>query len=87
MLRMSAALLYVIYHSSIGGTGSTFFATRAEQPIATLKAGIFLVTTAPAPIVQPSPIWTPAKMVTFDPIQQSLPIEISFANSTPSRRD
>lgn len=69
------------------GTGSTFFTTFAGEPTATEKSAMSLVTTLPAPIVQPLPIVTPGMIVTFPPIQLSSPIETGFAYSTPSRRE
>lgn len=38
------------------------------------KGSISFVTTVFAPIIAPSPIFTPPKIVTFSPIQTSLPI-------------
>ncbi|PSR74472.1 hypothetical protein BD289DRAFT_354870, partial [Coniella lustricola] len=61
--------------------------TLAGLPTATLKSGTSLVTTLPAPMVQPLPILTPGIIVTLPPIQQSSPIETGMAYSTPSRRD
>ncbi len=51
-----------------------FFITRAGFPTATLSAGMSLVTTLPAPIMQRSPIVTPGQMTAPPPIQQSSPI-------------
>ncbi|KAL4999836.1 hypothetical protein BDV10DRAFT_163920 [Aspergillus recurvatus] len=42
-----------------------------------------LLTTEPAPIVLPSPIETPARIVTFAPIQQSFPMTTCPVNSFP----
>ena len=36
-----------------------------------------LPTTELAPMTAPSPIWTPGRMVTFSPIQTSLPMTVS----------
>ncbi|KAK0619409.1 hypothetical protein B0T14DRAFT_207985 [Immersiella caudata] len=55
-------------------------------PIATENSGTSLVTTLPAPIVHPFPIFTPGIIDTFPPIQQSSPISTSTAYSNPSRR-
>jgi hypothetical protein len=70
------------------GNGSfTFFTTLAGAPIATENAGISLVTTELAPIVQHRPMLTPGKIVTFPPIQQSSPIVTSLAYSISFLRD
>jgi hypothetical protein len=61
--------------------------TLAGEPIATEKGGISLVTTLPAPMVQPFPILIPGMMIVFPPIQQSFPIVTSLAYSSPSRLD
>ena len=42
--------------------------TRAGTPATTQCGGTSFVTTAPAPMVAPSPIVIPHKMVAFDPI-------------------
>ncbi|KAF3761401.1 hypothetical protein M406DRAFT_265858, partial [Cryphonectria parasitica EP155] len=73
--------------ASRSGTASTFLTTLAGLPIATLKSGTSLVTTLPAPMVQPLPMVTPGIMVTLPPIQQSSPMVTGMAYSTPSRRD
>ena len=51
-----------------------FRMTRAGLPTASECAGIFLVTTEPAPIVQPSPMVTPGQITVLPPIQQSSPM-------------
>lgn len=70
-----------------GGTGVTFFTTLAGAPIATLQAGTSLVTIEFEPMVHPSPIVTPGRIVTWPPIQQSSPIVTSRAYSILSRRE
>ena len=46
--------------------------------------GKSLVTTELAPIITPLPIWTPGSIVTFWPIQQSLPTTVSPLNGKSS---
>ncbi|RAH77226.1 hypothetical protein BO86DRAFT_323852, partial [Aspergillus japonicus CBS 114.51] len=46
-----------------------------------------LVTTDPAPIVEPCPIVTPGRMTVFAPIQQSSSMKTGCPNSTPLRRE
>ncbi|KAK4138399.1 hypothetical protein BT67DRAFT_370290, partial [Trichocladium antarcticum] len=60
--------------------------TLAGVPRATLHGGMSLVTTAPAPIAQPSPMVTPGKTTTWPPIQQSSPMVMGLAYSIKSRR-
>ncbi|KAI0408744.1 hypothetical protein F4802DRAFT_364555 [Xylaria palmicola] len=50
-----------------------------------MKGGMSLVTTLPAPIVQPRPIVTPARTMTFPPSQQSSPIVMGAPSSGPFR--
>ncbi|KAI8949565.1 hypothetical protein F4801DRAFT_394951 [Xylaria longipes] len=59
--------------------------TLAGFPAATMKGGMSLVTTLPAPIVQPRPMVTPARTVTFPPNQQSSPMVIGAPSSGPFR--
>ena len=51
--------------------------TRAGTPPATAPAGTSRVTTAPAPMTQPSPRVTPAVITVLVPIQQSGPMTTS----------
>ena len=63
------------------------FITRHGLPTATEKGGMSFVTTDPAPIVQPSPIVIPGRMMTIPPIQQSFPMKTGWPNSTNFLRD
>lgn len=74
-------------NQSRSGTALTVLTTLAGDPTATENGGISLVTTAPAPIVHPFPMVTPARRTTFPPIQQSFPIVTGWAYSILSRRD
>ncbi|KAI0552979.1 hypothetical protein F4679DRAFT_31919 [Xylaria curta] len=69
--------------SSSAGTCRTGLMTLAGFPTATMKGGMSLVTTLPAPIVQPRPMVTPAKTITFPPSQQSSPMIIGAPSSGP----
>ena len=53
--------------------------TFAGTPAAKEFGGISRVTTAPAPMTQPSPIVTPGQTVTFAPNQQLFPMWTGFA--------
>ena len=53
--------------------------TLHGQPAAKDMGGMSRVTTAPAPMTQPSPIVTPGQMTTFAPNQQSFPILTGLA--------
>jgi hypothetical protein len=57
-----------------------FLITLAGFPTASELSGMSLVTTEPAPIVQPFPIFTPGQIIALPPIQQSFPIVMGFAN-------
>ena len=59
------------------------FITLQGLPTAIEFGGMDFVTTEPAPIVQLSPIVTPAKIMLPPPIQQFLPMVIAFAYSMP----
>ena len=52
---------------------------RAGFPAATELAGMFLVTTAPAPMIVCGPTVTPSRIVTLEPIQTSSPIVMPTA--------
>ena len=52
--------------------------TLAGTPPITTLSSKDLLTTAPDAITEFLPIFTPSKIVTFDPIQQLLPIFIPF---------
>ncbi|KAI1502674.1 hypothetical protein F5X99DRAFT_378063 [Biscogniauxia marginata] len=69
--------------SSSGGTSRIGLKTLAGLPHATMKGGISLVTTLPAPMVQPRPIVTPGRTIQFPPNQQSSPIVIGAPFSGP----
>ncbi|MEE0965289.1 MAG: hypothetical protein U0L73_14000 [Ruminococcus bromii] len=58
-----------------------FLITRHGFPAAKQFSGMSLVTTLPAPIIVPLPIFTPPHTVTFEASQQSFPISIGFAYS------
>lgn len=68
--------------ASSSSTDCTVLTTFAGAPKATEYGGMFLVTMAPAPIVEPWPIVTPGRMMTFPPIQQSSPMRMGWPNST-----
>ncbi len=55
--------------------------TRAGLPTATECGGMSLVTTAPAPMTQPSPMVTPPNTVTLPPNQQFEPMTIGLPYS------
>ncbi|KAI1492484.1 hypothetical protein F5X96DRAFT_379910 [Biscogniauxia mediterranea] len=55
----------------------------AGLPHATIKGGMSLVTTLPAPIVHPRPMVTPGRTTQFPPNQQSSPIVIGDPVSGP----
>jgi hypothetical protein len=57
--------------------------TLAGLPTAIDLSGISFVTTAPAPIVHPLPIFTPGRTMTDPPNQQSSPIWMGLAHSGP----
>jgi len=51
-----------------------YFITLAGAPTAIAYGGMFFVTTLPAPIIAPSPIVKPLKIITSAPSQTSFPI-------------
>lgn len=55
--------------------------TCAGEPTATHRAGMSVVTTAPAPITAPSPMVTPGRMVTLPPIHTSSQMVTGFAQA------
>ncbi|SRR5699024_6264712 len=55
-------------------------------PTAITPAGIFLVTTLPAPTILPSPTSTPPQIVTLAPSQASRPMVIGAEVPTPVAR-
>ena len=77
------------FHDALSSTGTsaTFLTTLAGCPMTTQKSGTSFVTTLIAPTVTPLPIFTPGKMTTFPPIQQSSPTTTGFPYSMLSRRD
>ena len=54
-----------------------FFFTSHGFPTAIVYGGMSFATTEFAPMIAPSPIWTPGRIVTFCPIQTSFPITVS----------
>src|SRR5699024_2310682 len=64
----------------------TFLNTRHGFPTAITPSGIFLVTTLPAPITVPLPIFTPPQIVAFAPIHTSSPIVIGLEVPIPLER-
>lgn len=57
--------------------------TRQGLPKANTFGGISLVTTLPAPITEPCPIFTPGKTTTLPPSYVLSPISIGIAFSKP----
>lgn len=78
---------FVYVQPSDASGSATFSTTRAGTPYATENSGMSLVTSDPAPIVQPFPIVTPGRTVVPAPSQQSSPIVTGRVKTIPSRRD
>ena len=60
--------------------------TRQGLPAATTPAGISLVTTLPAPMMQPSPMVTPISTVTFAPSHTLSPMVMGSDTTRPLAR-
>ena len=75
--------IYLFSFKSLFFFSSKYLNTLHGLPTATHLGGILRVTTAPAPIVVPSPISTPGKIVTLPPIQTLLLILIGLTKAFP----
>ena len=66
---------------SVPPTDGIDLITPAAGPTTTLRGGMLLVTTAPAPMMLSSPMRTPLRMIALLPIHTRSPIWTGFAMS------